>query len=93
MHIFVFAHIQLLCHTHLYFGTLIFQVLYRCPGHVVLLFFFVFCFQTTGRPIWKNTMTGEVTINPPKGMRKIAKMTEDMEKQKELLRAKRAKRR
>lgn len=38
-------------------------------------------------------MTGEITIVPPKGMRNITKMTEDMEKQKELLRAKRAKKR
>lgn len=38
-------------------------------------------------------MTGEVTINPPKGMKNIEKMTEDLEKQKEMLRAKKAKKR
>ena len=59
-------------------------------------FFFFFLFhspQETGRPTWTNTVTGEITIVPPKGMRNITKMTEDMEKQKELLRAKRAKKR
>lgn len=38
-------------------------------------------------------MTGEVTISPPKGMKNIEKMTEDLEKQKEMLRAKKAKKR
>lgn len=38
-------------------------------------------------------MTGEVTINPPRGMKQIEKMAGDLEKQKEMLRAKKAKKR
>lgn len=38
-------------------------------------------------------MTGEVSINPPKGMKHIEQMTEDLKKQKEMLRAKKLKKR
>lgn len=38
-------------------------------------------------------MTGEVTLNPPRGMKNIVRMNEDLAKQKELLRAKKAKKR
>ncbi|CAN0231716.1 unnamed protein product [Ectocarpus sp. 12 AP-2014] len=49
--------------------------------------------ETTGRPLWRNTVTGEESSVPPKGMANIEKMTNDLEKQKEMLRAKKAKKR
>ncbi|CAM9276018.1 unnamed protein product [Ectocarpus sp. 12 AP-2014] len=49
--------------------------------------------ETTGRPRWRNTVTGEESSVPPKGMANIEKMTNDLEKQKEMLRAKKAKKR
>ncbi|CAB1111112.1 unnamed protein product [Ectocarpus sp. CCAP 1310/34] len=48
---------------------------------------------TTGRPLWRNTVTGEESSVPPKGMANIENMTNDLEKQKEMLRAKKAKKR
>eukprot|EP00752_Nemacystus_decipiens_P002143 g2042.t1 len=49
--------------------------------------------EESGRPIWRNTVTGDVTLHPPKGMKNIEKMTKEMERQKELMRAKKAKKR
>ncbi|CAM9440186.1 unnamed protein product [Ectocarpus sp. 6 AP-2014] len=49
--------------------------------------------ETTGRPLWRNTVTGEESSVPPKGMANIEKMTNDLEKQKQMLRAKKAKKR
>ncbi|CAN0081825.1 unnamed protein product [Scytosiphon promiscuus] len=49
--------------------------------------------EASGRPLWRNTKTGEVTSIPPRGMKNIEKMTEDLETQKQMLRAKKAKKR
>lgn len=48
--------------------------------------------QTTGRPVWQNNMTGEVTFARPTGFKARKKELEELAEQKELLVSKRARR-
>lgn len=46
--------------------------------------------QTSGRRVWRNTVTGEVSIALLPEIKEQMRLTEDLVKQKELLRAKKA---
>lgn len=59
------------------------------PPPIIRLAFYVIL-QTTGRLVWRNASTGEISTIKPDAVREKQKMVEELDKQKELLRTKRA---